>query len=111
MFLPRKVALAAKTRLMRPRLGQHRRGIASMVHRRGDTRIPHRNHGGPIVKISERHSESVELQPNLSRRALGGLVLSLPLIGAGSALAQTDEAATSILRSLAPHDRAPSGGG
>ncbi|MEN5082976.1 OmpA family protein [Bosea sp. TWI1241] len=63
------------------------------------------------MKISERHSESVELQPNLSRRALGGLVLSLPLIGAGSALAQTDEAATSILRSLAPHDRAPSGGG
>jgi outer membrane protein OmpA-like peptidoglycan-associated protein len=50
----------------------------------------------------------------MSRRALGGLVFSLPLLSALPALAQTDQGATNILRSLAPHDRAPgraSGGG
>lgn len=34
----------------------------------------------------------------------------LPLFAAAPALAQTDQAATDILRSLAPHDRRPGGG-
>lgn len=63
--------------------------------------------GDLIVKITEDHQGSVELHQNLSRRTLGGLFAVLPLLGAFPALAQTDQAATNILRSLAPHDRVP----
>ncbi|MBR3193863.1 OmpA family protein [Bosea sp. (in: a-proteobacteria)] len=66
------------------------------------------------MKNADERKDSVEHPQMMSRRALGGFVLSLPLLSAVPALAQTDQAATSILRSLAPHDRAPgrsSGGG
>lgn len=52
---------------------------------------------------------SVGTQPDLTRRTFGGLALILPLVAAMPALAQTDQAATDILRSLAPHDRRPGG--
>jgi len=66
------------------------------------------------MKNADERKDNIELPQMMSRRALGGFVLSLPLLSAVPALAQTDQAATSILRSLAPHDRAPgrsSGGG
>lgn len=66
------------------------------------------------MKNADERKDSVEHPQMMSRRTLGGFVLSLPLLSAVPALAQTDQAATSILRSLAPHDRAPgrsSGGG
>lgn len=66
------------------------------------------------MKIAEERKDNVELRQMMSRRAFGGLVFSLPLLSAVPALAQTDQAATNILRSLAPHDRVPgraSGGG
>jgi outer membrane protein OmpA-like peptidoglycan-associated protein len=59
------------------------------------------------MKNADERKDNVELPQMMSRRALGGFVLSLPLLSAVPALAQTDQAATSILRSLAPHDRAP----
>ncbi|WP_332685425.1 OmpA family protein [Bosea sp. (in: a-proteobacteria)] len=59
------------------------------------------------MKIADNHHENVELHQNMSRRTLGGLFMALPLLAAVPALAQTDQAATSILRSLAPHDRRP----
>lgn len=65
------------------------------------------NTGEPIVKIADNHQESVEYLESMSRRTLGGLFLALPLLAAVPALAQTDQAATNILRSLAPHDRRP----
>lgn len=65
------------------------------------------NMGEPIVKIADNHQESVEYLGSMSRRTLGGLFLALPLLAAVPALAQTDQAATNILRSLAPHDRRP----
>lgn len=68
------------------------------------------NKGDTIVKIADNRHESIELQQNMSRRTLGGLFMALPLLAAVPALAQTDQAATSILRSLAPHDRRPGGG-
>ena len=46
----------------------------------------------------------------MTRRTLGGLFVTLPLVAATQSLAQTDQAATSILRSLAPHDRRQGGG-
>lgn len=66
------------------------------------------------MKNADERKDNIELPQMMSRRALGGFVFSLPLLSAVPALAQTDQAATSILRSLAPHDRAPgrsSGGG
>jgi outer membrane protein OmpA-like peptidoglycan-associated protein len=66
------------------------------------------------MKIADERKDNIELPQMMSRRALGGFVLSLPLLSAVPALAQTDQGATNILRSLAPHDRAPgraSGGG
>lgn len=66
------------------------------------------------MKIADERKDNLELPQMMSRRALGGFVLSLPLLSAVPALAQTDQGATNILRSLAPHDRAPgraSGGG
>lgn len=66
------------------------------------------------MKIADERKDNLELPQMMSRRALGGFVLSLPLLSALPALAQTDQGATNILRSLAPHDRAPgraSGGG
>jgi outer membrane protein OmpA-like peptidoglycan-associated protein len=51
-----------------------------------------------------------EDQHGMTRRTLGGLLLSMPLVAATPSLAQTDHAATSILRSLAPHDRRQGGG-
>ncbi|AMJ61791.1 OmpA family protein [Bosea sp. PAMC 26642] len=46
----------------------------------------------------------------MTRRTLGGLFVTLPLMAATQSQAQTDQAATSILRSLAPHDRRQGGG-
>lgn len=66
------------------------------------------------MKIADERKDNLELPQMMSRRALGGFILSLPLLSAVPALAQTDQGATNILRSLAPHDRAPgraSGGG
>jgi outer membrane protein OmpA-like peptidoglycan-associated protein len=63
------------------------------------------------VTHADDHNDDIEAFPVLSRRALGGLVFTLPLLSAVPALAQTDQAATSILRSLAPHDRAQQAGG
>lgn len=66
------------------------------------------------MKNADERKDNAELPQMMSRRALGGLVFSLPLLSALPALAQTDQGATNILRSLAPHDRAPgraSGGG
>jgi outer membrane protein OmpA-like peptidoglycan-associated protein len=63
------------------------------------------------MKNADERKDSNELPQMMSRRALGGFVLSLPLLSAVPALAQTDQGATNILRSLAPHDRVPSGGG
>jgi outer membrane protein OmpA-like peptidoglycan-associated protein len=62
------------------------------------------------MKNADERKDSVELPQMMSRRALGGFVLSLPLLSAVPALAQTDQGATNILRSLAPHDRVPGGG-
>lgn len=62
------------------------------------------------MKNADERKDNIELPQMMSRRALGGFVLSLPLLSAVPALAQTDQAATSILRSLAPHDRVPGGG-
>jgi outer membrane protein OmpA-like peptidoglycan-associated protein len=45
----------------------------------------------------------------MTRRTLGGLLVTLPLVAATQSQAQTDHAATSILRSLAPHDRLQGG--
>lgn len=59
------------------------------------------------MKIADERKDNLELPQMMSRRALGGFVLSLPLLSAVPALAQTDQGATNILRSLAPHDRAP----
>ncbi|PZR96529.1 Outer membrane protein OmpA [Bosea sp. CRIB-10] len=63
------------------------------------------------MKIADERKDNVELPQMMSRRALGGFVLSLPLLSAVPALAQTDQGATNILRSLAPHDRVPGSGG
>jgi outer membrane protein OmpA-like peptidoglycan-associated protein len=63
------------------------------------------------MKNADERKDSVELPQMMSRRALGGFVLSLPLLSAVPALAQTDQGATNILRSLAPHDRVPGSGG
>lgn len=63
------------------------------------------------MKNADECKDNIELPQMMSRRALGGFVLSLPLLSALPALAQTDQGATNILRSLAPHDRVPSGGG
>lgn len=63
--------------------------------------------GDPVVKIADNLKDSVELPQNMSRRTLGGLLVTLPVLAAVPALAQTDQGATSILRSLAPHDRVP----
>jgi outer membrane protein OmpA-like peptidoglycan-associated protein len=63
------------------------------------------------MKNADERKDSTELPQMMSRRALGGFVLSLPLLSAIPALAQTDQGATNILRSLAPHDRVPSAGG
>ena len=54
------------------------------------------------MKNADERKDSVELPQMMSRRALGGFVLSLPLLSAVPALAQTDQGATNILRSLAP---------
>jgi len=63
------------------------------------------------MKNADERKDNCEVPQMMSRRAIGRLVFSLPLLGALPALAQTDQAATSILRSLAPHDRVPGGGG
>jgi outer membrane protein OmpA-like peptidoglycan-associated protein len=66
------------------------------------------------MKNADERKDNIELPQMMSRRALGRFVFSLPLLSAVPALAQTDQGATNILRSLAPHDRAPgraSGGG
>lgn len=60
---------------------------------------------------ADERKDNIDLPQMMSRRALGGLVLSLPLLSVVPASAQTDQAATNILRSLAPHDRAPGGSG
>jgi outer membrane protein OmpA-like peptidoglycan-associated protein len=62
------------------------------------------------MKNADERKDSAELPQMMSRRALGGFVLSLPLLSAVPAMAQTDQGATNILRSLAPHDRMPGGG-
>lgn len=59
---------------------------------------------------ADERKDKIDLPQMMSRRALGGLVLSLPLLNVVPALAQTDQAATNILRSLAPHDRAAGAG-
>lgn len=63
------------------------------------------------MKNADEHKDNIELPQMMSRRALGGFVFSLPLLSAVPALAQTDQGATNILRSLAPHDRVPGSGG
>ncbi|KRE22206.1 hypothetical protein ASE66_27580 [Bosea sp. Root483D1] len=65
------------------------------------------------MKNADERKDNSELPQMMSRRALGGFIFSLPLLSAVPALAQTDQGATNILRSLAPHDRVPgrSGGG
>lgn len=65
------------------------------------------NLGEPIVKIADHDHESTAPHRNMTRRTFGGLFTALPLLGSVPALAQTDQAATNILRSLAPHDRSP----
>lgn len=65
------------------------------------------NLGEPIVKIADHDHESAALHQNMTRRTFGGLFTALPLLASVPALAQTDQAATNILRSLAPHDRSP----
>ncbi|RXT53855.1 hypothetical protein B6S44_15885 [Bosea sp. Tri-44] len=62
------------------------------------------------MKNADERKDNSDLPQMMSRRALGGFVLSLPLLSAVPALAQTDQGATNILRSLAPHDRVPGGG-
>jgi len=59
------------------------------------------------MKNADERKDNAELPQMMSRRALGGFVFSLPLLSALPALAQTDQGATNILRSLAPHDRVP----
>jgi outer membrane protein OmpA-like peptidoglycan-associated protein len=63
------------------------------------------------MKNADERKDNIELPQMMSRRALGGFVFSLPLLSAIPALAQTDQGATNILRSLAPHDRVPGSGG
>jgi outer membrane protein OmpA-like peptidoglycan-associated protein len=63
------------------------------------------------MKNADERKDNVDLPQMMSRRALGGIVFSLPLLGALPAQAQTDQGATNILRSLAPHDRVPGSGG
>lgn len=63
------------------------------------------------MKNADERKDNIELPQMMSRRTLGGLVFSLPLLSALPALAQTDQGATNILRSLAPHDRVPGSGG
>jgi outer membrane protein OmpA-like peptidoglycan-associated protein len=63
------------------------------------------------MKNADERKDNIELPQMMSRRALGGFVFSLPLLSAVPALAQTDQGATNILRSLAPHDRVPGSGG
>lgn len=67
--------------------------------------------GDPVVKSADKHHENVELQQDISRRTLGGFFIALPMLAAVPAVAQTDAAATSILRSLAPHDSGQVSGG
>lgn len=67
--------------------------------------------GDPVVKIADNQDESIELKQDISRRTLGGFFIALPMLAAVPAVAQTDAAATSILRSLAPHDRGQVSGG
>jgi outer membrane protein OmpA-like peptidoglycan-associated protein len=63
------------------------------------------------MKNADERKDNIELPQMMSRRALGGFIFSLPLLSAVPALAQTDQGATNILRSLAPHDRVPGSGG
>ena len=59
------------------------------------------------MKIADHDHESAALHQNMTRRTFGGLFTALPLLASVPALAQTDQAATNSLRSLAPHDRSP----
>lgn len=59
------------------------------------------------MKIADNLKDSVEIPQNMSRRTLAGLLVTLPVLATVPALGQTDQGATNILRSLAPHDRVP----